>query len=116
MMMNLSNQQKNWAFGGMGLGCFALLLSLEIATETDDVSFFDILVDAVSMLLTIGAAVGVAVAELAPSFAGRLLLSNLQKAVDDQHDIQQRKGDQQGEHDAVAQRLPKEALDHGVIV
>ena len=60
MMMTLSNRQKNWAFGGMGLGCFALLLSLEVATETDELSFFDILVDAVAMLLTIGAAVGVA--------------------------------------------------------
>src|SRR5262249_39957827 len=51
----------NWAFGGMGLACFALLLSLEIVTENDALSFFEILGDALSILLTIGAAVGVAV-------------------------------------------------------
>ncbi len=61
MMANLSNRQTNWVFGGMGLICFALLLSLEIATEGDELSYFDVAVDAVAMLLTIGAAVGVAV-------------------------------------------------------
>lgn len=60
-MVNLSNRQTNWVFGGMGLGCFALLLSLEVATEGAELSFFDLAIDAVSMLLTIGAAVGVAV-------------------------------------------------------
>lgn len=63
-MRNLSDRQKNWAFGGLGVGCFALLLSLEIATENDDLSLLDILVDALAMLLTIGAAVGVAVVTL----------------------------------------------------
>jgi DNA-binding CsgD family transcriptional regulator len=60
MTANLSSRQTNWAFGGMGLGCFALLLSLEIATESDPLSFSEIFIDALSMLLTIGAAVGVA--------------------------------------------------------
>jgi len=64
MMRNLSDRQKNWAFGGLGVGCFALLLSLEIATENDDLSLLDILVDALAMLLTIGAAVGVALVTL----------------------------------------------------
>lgn len=61
MLANLSNRQTNWAFGGMGLICFALLLSLEIATESDELSYFDIAIDAIAMLLTIGAAVGVGV-------------------------------------------------------
>lgn len=64
MMVNLTNRQKNWAFGGLGLGCFALLLALEIATENDDLSLADILVDAVGILLTIGAAVGAAAVAL----------------------------------------------------
>jgi DNA-binding CsgD family transcriptional regulator len=64
-MMNLNNnRRKNWALGGIGLTCFALLLSLEIGTETEDLSLFDILVDALSTLLTIGAAVGVALLAL----------------------------------------------------
>lgn len=61
MLANLSSRQTNWAFGGMGLICFVLLLSLEVATESDELSYFDIAIDAVAMLLTIGAAVGVAV-------------------------------------------------------
>jgi DNA-binding CsgD family transcriptional regulator len=60
-MINLSRRQTTWAFGGIGLSCFALLLSLEIATETEELSFFEVLVEAMSLLLTIGAAVGVAV-------------------------------------------------------
>jgi DNA-binding CsgD family transcriptional regulator len=46
--------------GSLGLGCFALLLTLEVATEGDELSWLDLAVDAVSLLLTIGAAVGVA--------------------------------------------------------
>jgi len=60
-MMNLSNRQTNWVFAGMGLACFVLLLALEIATEGSELSFFDLVVDAIAMILTIGAAVGVAV-------------------------------------------------------
>lgn len=58
--MNLSERQIRGILAGVGLGSFALLLTLEIATETDDLSLLDIFVDAVSLLLTIGAAVGVA--------------------------------------------------------
>ena len=60
-MMNLSNRQTNWVYGGMGLACFALLLALEMATEGSELSFFDLVIDAIGMILTIGAAVGVAV-------------------------------------------------------
>jgi DNA-binding CsgD family transcriptional regulator len=45
---------------GGALGAFALLLTLEIVTEGDEISLPDLLIDAVSILLTIGAAVGVA--------------------------------------------------------
>jgi DNA-binding CsgD family transcriptional regulator len=40
--------------------CFILLLGLEVLTETDDIALSDILVDALGILLNIGAAVGVA--------------------------------------------------------
>ncbi len=59
--MTLTDRQKNWAFGALGAGCFALLLTLEIATEGDDLSFLDVAVDALAILLTIGSAVGVAI-------------------------------------------------------
>jgi DNA-binding CsgD family transcriptional regulator len=45
---------------GVGLGCFLLLLGLEIATERDELSPADLVVDALGILLTVGAAVGVA--------------------------------------------------------
>lgn len=45
---------------GIGFGCFALLLALEILTEPDEVTLSDLVVDAVNILLTIAAAVGVA--------------------------------------------------------
>jgi DNA-binding CsgD family transcriptional regulator len=57
---SLTERQIRWLLGGVGLGAFVLLLVLEIVTEGDEVSFFDLAVDAVSILLTIGAAVGVA--------------------------------------------------------
>ena len=59
-MTNPSEQRTRWVFAGFGLLCFVLLVVLEIATETDELSLFDVAVDALSMLLTIGAAVGVA--------------------------------------------------------
>jgi len=59
-MVNLSERQTRWAFAGFGIVCFVLLLTLEIATEGDEISAVDLAVDALSILLTIGAAVGVA--------------------------------------------------------
>jgi DNA-binding CsgD family transcriptional regulator len=64
MILNLDNRRKTWAFGALGVVCFALLLTLEIATGDDEQSLFDILGDALSMLLTVGAAVGVAMVAL----------------------------------------------------
>ncbi len=59
-MLNLGERSTKWAFAGIGLTCFTLLLTLEIATESDELSLFDIAIDAASIFLTIGAAVGVA--------------------------------------------------------
>ena len=59
VMSNLSQRQTSWLFGGLGLACFVILLTLEIVTEGDEISLADIVVDALSILLTIGAAVGV---------------------------------------------------------
>lgn len=63
-MRNLGDGRATWLFGGFGLGCFALLLVLEFATESDDLTLFDMAGDALSLLLTIGAAVGVALVAL----------------------------------------------------
>ncbi len=59
-MAALGERQIRWLLAGLGLGCFALLLTLEIVTEEDELELVDILVDALTILLTIGAAVGVA--------------------------------------------------------
>jgi DNA-binding CsgD family transcriptional regulator len=59
-MWNLGERQTRWLLGGVGLGCYALLLALEILTEGDEISVADMLIDAVTLLLTIGATVGVA--------------------------------------------------------
>lgn len=44
----------------MGLVSFALLMALEIVTEEDELALLDLVVDAASILLTVAAAVGVA--------------------------------------------------------
>jgi hypothetical protein len=58
--MILSEKQISWILGGIGFGCFVLLLGLEVATEGDNLSPADVAVDALTLLLTIGSAVGVA--------------------------------------------------------
>lgn len=58
--MILNEKQIRWALAGVGLGFYTLILALEIVTEQDDIEFFDVLVDAVALFLTIGSAVGVA--------------------------------------------------------
>lgn len=58
-MINSNERRTTWTYAAAGILCFVLLLSLEIVTETDDLSAADIVIDAVSILLTIGAAVGV---------------------------------------------------------
>lgn len=58
-MVNSSEQKIRWSLASLGLGCFALLVTVEIVAETDELSFLDIAMDAVSLALTVGAAVGV---------------------------------------------------------
>jgi DNA-binding CsgD family transcriptional regulator len=57
---NLSERQIRWILTGVGVGSFVLLLTLEIATEEDEIDLLDLLVDALHILLVISAAVGVA--------------------------------------------------------
>ncbi|WP_282604578.1 helix-turn-helix transcriptional regulator [Pelagibius sp. Alg239-R121] len=59
-MKHLSERQTRWLLGGAGFACFFLLMTLEIVTEEDDVSLVDLIVDAIAIFLTIGAATGVA--------------------------------------------------------
>jgi DNA-binding CsgD family transcriptional regulator len=59
-MTKLSERQFRWLSGGAGIGCFALLMVLEVATQEDEITPFDFLGDALTFFLTIGAAVGVA--------------------------------------------------------
>jgi DNA-binding CsgD family transcriptional regulator len=59
-VVNPSERRIRWLLGGTGAISFALLLALEIVTEGDELSPLDLLVDAITILLTIGAAVGVA--------------------------------------------------------
>ncbi len=59
-MGRLGERQIRWLLAGVGIGCFALLLTLEIVTDPDQVTFLDGFFDAVEMLLTIASAVGVA--------------------------------------------------------
>jgi len=47
-----------WLLGGLGVGCYALILALEIITESDEIELADVLVDALVLLLTVGCAVG----------------------------------------------------------
>ena len=58
-MTELSERQFRWILGGGGIGCYALLLMLEVLTD-DEMTFLDFIGDAAALLLTIGAAVGVA--------------------------------------------------------
>ena len=59
-MGNPSERRIRWLLASVGAGCFALLLLLEAVTEGDEISPVDFVVDALTLLLTIGAAVGVA--------------------------------------------------------
>lgn len=59
-MNRLSERSFRGLLGGVGLGCFLLLLTLDYMTENDEITFIDWLVDAVTLFLTIGASVGIA--------------------------------------------------------
>ena len=59
-MASLSERQIRWMLGLLGAGSFTLLLTIEVLTETDDLSFIDVAFDALTLLLTVCATVGVA--------------------------------------------------------
>ena len=59
-MDDFSERQLRWLYSAIGGGCFTLLVALEIVTESDEIDAFDLAVDAITILLTIGAATGVA--------------------------------------------------------
>jgi DNA-binding CsgD family transcriptional regulator len=59
-MVALGERQVRLILGGVGMGSFALLLGLEIVSEGGDIAFLELLQEAVGLLLTIAAAVGVA--------------------------------------------------------
>jgi DNA-binding CsgD family transcriptional regulator len=58
-MAKLSERQLRWLFGGVGIGCFALLMAVEAATQDEAVTLLDFVGDAASLFLTIGAVTGV---------------------------------------------------------
>jgi DNA-binding CsgD family transcriptional regulator len=59
-MVDRDERKIRRLLAGAGAGCFMLLLALEIATESDELTPLDFAIDALGILLTIGAAVGVA--------------------------------------------------------
>ena len=59
-MVDRDERKIRRLLAGAGAGCFVLLLALEIATESDELTPLDIAADAPGILLPIGAAVGVA--------------------------------------------------------
>jgi hypothetical protein len=61
---NLSERQTRAILAGVGVGSFILLMTLDVLTEPDEIGLFELLVDAVTVLLTISAAVGVALLAL----------------------------------------------------
>jgi hypothetical protein len=61
---NPSERQTRAILAGIGVGSFVLLMALEVLTEPDEIKLLELLVDAVTVLLTISAAVGVALLAL----------------------------------------------------
>lgn len=59
-MRTLTERGLRALLGGVGFGCFLLLLTLDYMTENDEITFIDWLVDAVTLFLTIGASVSIA--------------------------------------------------------
>jgi DNA-binding CsgD family transcriptional regulator len=52
--------QLRWLWGGLGAGCFALLMAMELFTDPERKSVLDVAGEAFNLLLIIGSAVGVA--------------------------------------------------------
>ena len=63
-MAHLSERQIRGILAGVGVGSFVLLMTLDVLTELDEIRPFELLVDALTVLLTISAAVGVALLAL----------------------------------------------------
>ena len=63
-LSNLSERQTRAILAGVGVGSFILLMTLDVLTEPDEIGLLELLVDAVTVLLTISAAVGVALLAL----------------------------------------------------
>jgi DNA-binding CsgD family transcriptional regulator len=59
-VVSAGERRIRWLLAGVGAISFALLLALEIVTEGDELSPLDLLVDAIGILLTVAAAVGIA--------------------------------------------------------
>jgi len=59
-MTSFSERQFRWILAGVGAGSVALLLTLDVVTEPDGISLGEFLIDAVTLLLTVSSAVGVA--------------------------------------------------------
>ena len=60
MIKKLKEWQIRLMYGGIGVVSFGLLIALEIATETDELAFTDILADGVALLLMVSTTVGLA--------------------------------------------------------
>jgi DNA-binding CsgD family transcriptional regulator len=63
-MADLSERQIRGLLAGVGVGSFVLLMTLGVLTEPEEINPLDLLIDAVTVLLTISAAVGVALLAL----------------------------------------------------
>jgi DNA-binding CsgD family transcriptional regulator len=63
-LSNLSERQIRAILAAVGVGSFLLLMTLDVLTEQDEIKPLELLVDAVTVLLTISAAVGVALLAL----------------------------------------------------
>ena len=59
-MSSFSEWQIRWMLGCVGAGSIALLLTLEIMTDEDGISFAEILLETLEILLAAAAAVGIA--------------------------------------------------------
>lgn len=59
-MANLKEWQIRLLLAGIGAASFFLLMALEIATESDEISFYDAFVDGLGLLLMVSTTVGLA--------------------------------------------------------
>jgi hypothetical protein len=63
-MANLSERQTRGIMAGVGVGSFALLMTLDVLTSQDKIRPLEVLLDAVTVLLTISATIGGALVKL----------------------------------------------------